>query len=115
MDESEDEKGLRHGVRGFLKDVDLIPRGKHDVIGNIIGPCRAAAKVLIIRLARWRVLARTAVYVNERLVGYSSPLWRAVRAEISAEEGISQLERNPLCFAPSSFDRKESLYLSNFE
>ena len=50
MGESEDEKGLFHGVRGFLKDVDLISRGKNDVVGNIIGPCRDADKVPIIRL-----------------------------------------------------------------
>ena len=60
-------------------------------------------------------MERTAVYINERLVGYCSPLWRAVRAEIFAEEGIAQLERNSLRCAPSSFDRKASSYLRKFE
>ena len=115
MGESRDEEGLSHGVAGFVDDVDLISRGKNDVIENITGSCRDSDKVQIIRLECWRVFARTAVYINERLVGYSSPLWRAARAEISVEEAVAQLERNPFCCAPSSFDRKALLYLSKFE
>ena len=41
--------GFPHGVRGFLKEVDFIARVKNDVVENIIGPCRDAGKMPIIR------------------------------------------------------------------
>ena len=106
------EYGITYALRKFKIDVEKISRGENYTVENIIRSCFEREKVDEIRSECWRVMSRTACYLNEKFVGYNSPLYKAIRGEIASEHAVADLERNRYCCAPTDLDRKAMVALS---
>ena len=103
---------MSYALKRFKDDVECIAAWKNFLAENVIRSCEDRSTVPRPRLECWRVISRSAVYLNERLLGYESPIWRAIRGDTGAQDAVLALERMNYCCAPSALDMRAILYLS---
>ena len=78
--------GLKHDINRFRVDTPIVVSGECKLADQIIRTCEHVDRVPYIRLQPWRDLGRPSVFLNERLARYSSPIWKSIPREISAEK-----------------------------